>query len=105
LCDFTVLHNVYKTRKDKKKPGPSGMSRNEAFMTPELWGGQNLLLPVDTEVIREIKAALEDEAVLEFSTPEFIAEAEQVYNTLNISRLTFSNVWHVFTIMLPLVFP
>jgi hypothetical protein len=72
---------------------------------PEQWGGRNLLLPVNIRVIQEIKAVLKDDAVLDFSTPEFSAIAEQVYNEMNISKLTFNNVWYIFQEMLPLVFP
>lgn len=92
-------------RKDKNKPGPSGMSRNQAFVLPEKWGGRNCLIPVDVEVIREIKAAMGGDALLAFVSDEFDARAQEVYDSLLIVELTFQNVWAVFSAMLPLVFP
>ena len=90
-------------RKDKAKAGPSGMSRNEAFSMPENWGGRNCLLPVDVNMIREIKEAMGGDALLEFTTPEFSARAQAAYDTLAISELTLANVWYIFEALRPLV--
>jgi len=91
------------TCKDKAKAGSSGMSRNEAFSMPENWGGRNCLLPIDVNVIREIKEAMGGDALLEFTTPEFAARAQAAYDTLAISELTLANVWHIFEALRPLV--
>lgn len=98
------FRNALPMRKQKNKAGPSGMSRNEAFALPEKWGGRNCLLPVDVNVIREIKVAMGGDAILEFTSREFRGKAQQVYDSLQITELTFSNVWDVFTTMLPLLF-
>ena len=92
-------------RKDKDKIGPSGMSRNEAFSLPEEWSGRNCLLPVDVNVIREIKAEMGGDALLEFISAEFSARAQAVYDPLGITKLMIENIWHVFRAMYPLVFP
>ena len=92
-------------RKDNDKIGPSGMSRNEAFSLPEQWGGRNCLLPVDVDVIREIKAKMGGDALLEFTSAEFSAHAQAAYDTLDITNLTIENVWNVFQAVYPLVFP
>ncbi|KAG6838271.1 hypothetical protein C0991_010895, partial [Blastosporella zonata] len=47
LKQFMKEQNSFKSRKDNKKPGPSGMSRNTALKFPERWGGDNRLLEVD----------------------------------------------------------
>lgn len=99
------LRNGTRMRKDKHKPGPSGMSRNEAFSMPEQWGGRNCLLPVDVNVIREIKEAMGGDSLLEFTTPEFSAEVQAAYDTLGVAKLTLENVWHVFQALYPLVYP
>ena len=39
---------------------------NEAFALPEKWGGRNCLIPVDVEVIRDIKAAMGGDSLLSF---------------------------------------
>src|ERR1700679_757102 len=53
--DFMESRNSYKSRHDRDKPGPSGMSRNEAFSLPHLWGGRQCLLDVNMDIIRELK--------------------------------------------------
>lgn len=92
-------------RKDNAKPGPSGMSHNEAFSMPEAWGGHNCLLPVNVEVIREIKEAMGGDSLLDFVTPEFAAQCQAAYDTLGISELTLENVWTVFVALYPLLYP
>lgn len=81
------------------------MSRNEAFSLPESWGGRNCLLPVDINVIREMKEALGGDAILEFVPADFAQRAQDAYDTLNIADLTLENVWYVFRDLLPNLFP
>jgi hypothetical protein len=102
---FMVLRNGAHMRKDKNKPGPSNMSRNTAFSLPEKWGGRNCLLPVDVEVVRGMKEALGGDSLLDFVSQPFAERAQEAYDSLNISKLKFDNVWDVFTDMLRLVFP
>lgn len=104
LAEFMEFRNGVPMRKDNQKPGPSGMSRNEAFSLPEQWGGRNCLLPVDVGAIREIKEAMGRDALLDFTTPEFSARAQDAYYSLYIVQLTLENVWHVFQSLYPLVF-
>jgi hypothetical protein len=105
LNAFKDYRNGARMRKDKSKPGPSGMSRDHAYLFPESWGGRDCLLPVDVQVIREMKEALGGDSLLEFVSAEFANRAQVAYDTLNISKLTFQNVWAVFTQMLPLIGP
>ena len=92
-------------RKDKEKPGPSGMSRNQAFSLPEMWGGRDCLLKVnDLSVIDGLKSRLGGKELVSFSTPEFSAHAQEAYDSLGIVVLTFENVWAIFTEILPLIF-
>jgi len=85
-------------RKDKTKPGPSGMSRNQAYSLPEEWNGRNCLLKIDdTSVIRKLKDELGGDELVSFSTPG------PCRRSLNIRDLTFENVWVVFQAMLPLM--
>lgn len=81
------------------------MSRNTAFSLPEDWGGRNCLLPVDVAVIAQMKEDRGGDALIAFSTPEFAARAQMVYDSLNIQALTQKNIWHIFLAMFPLVFP
>ncbi|KAG6875105.1 hypothetical protein C0992_005191, partial [Termitomyces sp. T32_za158] len=99
---FMKERNSFKSRKDHNKPGPSGMSRNVAFKFPERWGGKNCLLPVDIDIIREIKKEMGGDQLLAFSVPEFAERAEAAYTKLQIQDLMFENVWPVFKDLYPL---
>ncbi|THU96679.1 hypothetical protein K435DRAFT_858310 [Dendrothele bispora CBS 962.96] len=105
LRQFMEFRNGVKMRKDKDKPGPSGISRDEAFTLYEDWGGQNFLMPVDVSVIREIKETMGGDGILEFVPAEFASRAQKAYDGLGISELTMKNVWDVFHSMLPILFP
>jgi hypothetical protein len=98
------FRNGARMRKDSTKPGPSGMSRNEAFSMPGAWGGRNCLLPVDVKVVCEIKQAMGGDLLLDFVVLEFAAECQAAYDTLGISELTAENIWHVFEALYPLVY-
>ncbi|KIM83989.1 hypothetical protein PILCRDRAFT_68594, partial [Piloderma croceum F 1598] len=96
LAEFMEFCNRVCMQTDKQKPGPLGMSCNEAFSIPEQWGGCNYLLLIDVNVVHEIKDAMGRDSLLEFTTPEFSAQCEAACNLLGISKLTAENVWHVF---------
>ena len=78
------FHNGAPMCKDKAKTGPSGVSRNEAFSMPKNWGRCNSLLSVDVAVVHKIKDAMGGDSLLEFTTPEFTAQAQEAYDTLNL---------------------
>jgi hypothetical protein len=84
------------------------MSRNEVYSLPHKWGGQQCLLDVDLDVVCEIKEFISNgEYMFRFPliTVEFERQAEEVYQTLQIQDSTLSNIWNVFSMMLPLLFP
>lgn len=92
-------------RKDKNKPGPSGMSRNHAFSLPDSWGGIDCLLKIpDMAVIRQMKLELGGKQLLAFSTEEFDECAQPVFDDLRIQSFSFSSVWDTFHTMLPFLF-
>ena len=99
------FRNGARMRKDRNKPGPSGMSRNEAFSLPEEWGGRNCLLPVDVAVVREIKDTMGGDSLLEFTSPEYAKRAQAAYDSLNVINLTGENIWDVFCAMYRIMYP
>jgi len=106
LQSWVSFANGVPMRKDKGKPGPSGMSRNEAYTLYESWGGRDCLLPVNNmELIRDLKEALGGAELLEFCEPELSARAQNAFDSLGGVDLRFENVWVVFQQILPLVFP
>ena len=95
-------------RKDSKKAGPSGCSRNDAFSLFQEYGLRDCLLPIDSknmDLVRKLKTNMGGDAILEFVPAEFSERAELAYTTLEIEELTMENVWIVFNELLPLVFP
>lgn len=83
------------------------MSRGEAFTLPHLWDGINCLLPLrpdQLDIVEEIMQAMGGSELLEFNSRAFRTQAEHVYNTLHISKLTYLNVWHVFGEMIALMY-
>ena len=108
LDDHMEVMNGKCVQKDKTKAGPSGMSRNEAFSLPHLWGGCDCLLPLSPEqlkTVEELKEAMGGNKLLAFVLEEFLERAKQAYNGLNIRNLISKNAWDVFCHMYPLVFP
>jgi hypothetical protein len=106
--EFIESRNAYRSRLDRTKPGPSGMSRNEAYSLPHKWEGGQYLLDVDVDIVREIKEFIsngEDLFRFPLVTTEFERCAEEVYQLLHIHELGLSNVWNIFRMMLPLLFP
>lgn len=101
--DFMDSRNAFRSRKDSKKAGPSGMSRNVAFSLPHTWGGRDCLLPVDHNVIKEIKEAMGGDDILAFVDCDYAAQAKAAYDTLGITDLNFNNVWSVFSAMLDIL--
>jgi hypothetical protein len=97
--EFVQFRNGVRVRKMREKPGPSGMSRNEAYSVPEKWGGRNCLIPVDLSLIREMKEQLGGPGIMDFTSADFSKRAQAVYDTLHITKLSFQNVWDVFDAM------
>jgi hypothetical protein len=84
-------------RKDKSKPGPSGMSRNEAYSLYQSWGGRDCLLPVtNMELIHELKEAVGGAGLLEFSDSDLSRRAQDAFDGLGSFALGFENVWLAF---------
>ena len=106
LRSWVTYANRVPTQKDKDKPGPSGISRNEAYSLYESWGGRDCLLPVtNMELIHELKEALGGTELLEFSDPDLSARAQDAFDSLGTFTLWFDNVWVAFWQILPLIFP
>ena len=101
--EFMDSRNAYRSRRNRSKPGPSGISRNEAYSLPHKWGGRQCLLDVDLDIVREIKDFIsngEDLFRFPLVTAEFERQAEEVYETLHIRDLALSNVWNIFRMIL-----
>jgi len=80
------------------------MSRNQAYSLLEKWGGRDFLMPIDIEMVQEIKQTMGGDSILEFNLAEFSEKAQEAYNTLGLNELSFLNVWEVYSVMKQLLF-
>jgi hypothetical protein len=93
-------YNNRRIRKQAGKVGPHSMSRAFAYQFPEKWGGTDFLLPVDLELVRELKDIVsEGEDLLAFTSAEFSAQAEIIFANSGVTSITTSNAWAVYTWM------
>ena len=90
------MRNNAPMRTQHDKDGPSGMSRNAAYIFPEKWGAKDYLMPVDLELVRSVKERVGGASLLQFTTQEFADQAEVAFNGLELSKLSFLNVWDVY---------
>ncbi|KAF8811204.1 hypothetical protein BYT27DRAFT_7221594 [Phlegmacium glaucopus] len=106
--EFMESQNLYKSRLDHMKAGPSRMSCNKAYSLPHTWGGWQCLLEVDMDVIQELKSIIsEEEDIFHFPlvTVEFEQVADTIYQSLHIQDPSLCNVWNIFSAMLPFLCP
>ncbi|PPR07995.1 hypothetical protein CVT24_002686 [Panaeolus cyanescens] len=97
-------NHVVRYNKDKKLPSGSSPNVNMALFGEK--GGEWCLQSIsdsDMGIIQHLKDTAGGEELLWFVTPEYSARAQSIFDTLPYSKLSFQNVWHVFSDMLPLV--
>ncbi|EIN04921.1 hypothetical protein PUNSTDRAFT_116208 [Punctularia strigosozonata HHB-11173 SS5] len=106
LEDLKEKFNNHPVRKDHNKLNPSGdMPEMIMQLAVKEYSTTNCLQPIDHAIVENLMADLEVEKLLEFVDPAFAIRAEEAYNSLNITRLDFYNVWHIFQAILPIMFP
>jgi hypothetical protein len=93
--------NCHATRFDRNKQIPSGVSPDVAYALHTEYGAEDCLQPVDTEVVQGLMDAIGGEDLIRFVTVEYAARAQEAFDSLCVPKLTFQNVWEVFTAMLP----
>lgn len=101
LDEFKDRLNCHTTRFDSSKKIPSGVSPDVAFSLCTEYGGENCLQPVDVAVVRNLMEKIGGEELIRFVSIDYAAHAQAVFNTLGVSKLTFDNIWEVFSTMIP----
>ncbi|KZP06766.1 hypothetical protein FIBSPDRAFT_914630 [Athelia psychrophila] len=97
--------NNHIVRKDKEKKLPSGTSPWMAYTLHEKYGGQNCLQPVDRDFVKSVMEDLGGEDLIRFVSVEYAALAADVMEYVGFGKLTFHNVWLVFSAMMPILYP
>lgn len=100
LCDHFNNHRVCK---DCNKKNPSGVAPNVAIALPHKYNGVNCLQSVDVSLVQKLKEELGGEDIIRFTTVEYAAHAQVVFDSLN-TELTLQNIWVVFHAMMQLMY-
>ncbi|KAF8903183.1 hypothetical protein CPB84DRAFT_1678207 [Gymnopilus junonius] len=96
-------YNNHKTRYDKNKLLPSGVSPNVAMALYPQYGVESYLIPVDRNVILKLMADIGGEDLIRFVSREFEERAEVVYAFLGCPPLAADTIWPLFWKMLPFI--
>lgn len=76
-----------------------------AYTLHEKYGGQNCLQPVDRDFVKSVMEDLGGEDLIRFVSVEYAALAADVMEYVGFGKLTFHNVWLVFSAMMPILYP
>ena len=93
--------NSHPTRLNRKKQLPSGVSPNVAYTLYQDYDAEYCLQHVDVDVVQKLMDDIGGEELTRFVSVEYAAHAQRVFDSLNVPKLTFENVWEVFSAMLP----
>ena len=93
--------NSHPVRYDCKKKLPSGVSPDVAYALYREYGAEDCLQPVDPDIVQKLMDDIGGEDLIRFVPIEYATRAQEVFQSLNIPKLSFENVWEVFRMMLP----
>lgn len=90
-------------RKDARKllPSGKGITPNHIYSFPKDYGLKDQLIPVDCNLIRELKLQLGGDSLLNFVPPEFAELAFTAYEKLGSPAVSIHNAWEVFVQIVP----
>jgi hypothetical protein len=92
--------NCHTTRYDRNKKIPSGVSPDVAVALCTEYGGENCLQPVDVDIVQQLMDDIGDDAI-HFVSAEYADRAQEVFESLGVTKLSFENIWQVFNRMIP----
>lgn len=101
LDELTQRFNCHATRFDQNKQIPSGVSPDVAYALHAEYDAEDCLQPVDPDIVQGLMDAIGGEDLIRFVTVEYADRAQAVFDSLHVPKLTFQNVWEVFSAMLP----
>lgn len=102
LDTFCRIANSKRTRKQKDKILPSGVTPNHSYENPARWGGRECLIQVDLDVVGHLLEGLRPkyEKLTNWGVPEEFARRAEVglrgIRPWSIERVTITNIWLVF---------
>ena len=93
--------NSHPTWLDCSKYLPSGVLPNVAYTLYQEYDAEHCLQPVNVYVVQNLMDDIDGEELIHFVSVEYAMHAQEVFNSLNVPKLTFENVWEVFGAILP----
>lgn len=96
--------NNHVVRTDRTKKLPLGVSPNIAFTLHENYGSEDCLQPVDRDIVWGLMQDIGGEDLVRFVSVEYAAIAQTAFESLGHEKLSFQNIWTVFTLMMPLMY-
>ncbi|KAI0049083.1 hypothetical protein FA95DRAFT_1581911 [Auriscalpium vulgare] len=101
LDAFQIYWNTHTIRKQKDKLMPSNMSPNDAFISPQAYGGQRVSVAVPPATINALRSTLQlsREEAFRWVDDDFAQQAQQAYAHLGSPVLTVFSAWTVFSQM------
>jgi len=92
-------------RKDRQKllPSGKGVTPDRVYSSPEKYSLKDQLIPVDRDLVRELKLQLGGDSLLNFVKPEFADLARGIYDGIGSPSVLSHNAWSVFKTMLPII--
>lgn len=109
LNSFCRIANSKRTRKQKDKILPSGVTPDFSYENPIHWGGRDCLIDVDMVVVEFLLENLRPkyEELTDWGVPpEFACKAEEALRRIppwTIDRVTITNVWIIFGFLVVLI--
>jgi hypothetical protein len=96
--------NNHVVRKDRNKKLPSGVAPNIAFILHENYGSEDCLQLVNRDIVWGLMQDIGGEDLIRFVSVEYAAIARTAFESLGHEKLSFHNIWTVFTLMMPLMY-
>jgi hypothetical protein len=100
LDELKACFNCHKTCYDSTKQLPSGVLPDVTYALYEEYGAQNCLQSVDCDVVQKLMDAIGGEDLIRFVSVEYSAHAQEVFDSLEVPKIMFHNVWEIFQKML-----
>ena len=97
LDTFVERQNSHRIRKQNDVALPSGGRPDEFYNNPQLYGGDQCLIPVDRHEVDELLADSEDgELKLRYVDEDFEPLAEAAYEAIGRPEISLTTGWTVF---------
>ena len=97
LDELKAHFNCHKIHYDSAKQLPSGVSPDVMYALYEDYNAQNCLQPVDPDVVQSLMDEIGGEDVIRFVSAAYAAHAQEIFDSFNVPKITFENVWEIFS--------